>query len=698
MHVIKRDGSVVPFDPERIRAAIEKAFNAVDSGEGEGAVETSSQVASRVLELLPVVNEVHIETIQDTVERALMEGAHFREARAYILYREKRAISRGYANLIINVDELAGGYLRQEDWRIAENANVTYGLMGFNNYMADAVTARLWLHLLPPEVGEAHVDGAIHVHDLGIFAPYCCGWDLQQLLDEGFGGAPGKVVCKPPRHFRTALGQLVNFLYTMQGESAGAQAVSNFDTLLAAYVREDGLDYYQVLQAIQEFVFNMNVPTRIGGQSPFSNITLDMTVPEHLKDQHPRVAGRILGYTYADLQEDMDLINEALAQVLTDGDASGRPFTFPIPTYNIWRNSDLDEDRWQPIFSMAASTGLPYFANFMGSDMNPEDVRSMCCRLRLDHREMRRRLGGLFGSVPLTGSLGVVTVNLARAALMAHGDEDAYFRHVERLTRLAATALIARRKVIDNQTERGLYPYSRHYLAGVRARNGSYWGQHFLTIGLCGAHEAAVELVGDGIEGELGYALANKTLALMRGIVDQLNEEHDEHHYLFNLEATPAEGASYRLAKSDAERFPGCTADRERRSYTGSTLLPADSRLSLSAAIRHQAPLQTRYSGGTVFHVYLGQPLTSGAQARRIVEYLCHQTELPYITLSPVYSICREHGRLPGEQPICHCGRETEVWSRIVGYYRPVAQWNPGKVAEHRSREYYEVEEAEAAA
>jgi len=693
--VVKRDGTRVVFDRSRIEDAVYKAFCAVAQHNETSSRQYAETVTEDVTNNLPSLDrDVAVEDIQDAVEQALMRQGHHKEARAYIVYREQRSTSRDFNRMFVQVDRLADSYLGQADWRISENANVTFSLQGLNNYLADALTARYWMHILPAEAAEAHREGIMHIHDLGIFAPYCCGWDLKQLLDEGFGGVPGKVQSRPPLHLRTALGQAVNFIFTLQGESAGAQAFSNFDTLLAPFVREDGLSYRQVKQAMQEFVYNMNVATRVGGQSPFSNITLDVTVPVTFSDEYASIGGKLLSYKYSTLQAEMDMINRALAEVLVEGDASGRPFTFPIPTYNIWGGTDYEHERWGPIWKMAAETGLPYFANFVNSDMRPEDVRSMCCRLRLNHDEMKRRLGGLFGSTPLTGSVGVVTINLARAALMAGSDVGAYLENLRQAVALAESALVARRKIVDDMTRAGLYPYSRHYLQGVKEQNGSYWSQHFLTIGLCGAHEAAMELFGKGIESVEGYELASTTLDFLREQVDALNAKYGEEHYMFNLEATPAEGASFRLAKADAERYPASYAAQSGgMPYTGSTLQPVDSELSLFDALTFQAELQTKYTGGTVFHAYMGQPLTSPDQARHLVSYMCSNFRLPYLTLSPVYSICPTHGRMPGEHETCPtCGSDCEVWSRIVGYYRPVSQWSAGKQKEHEARVYYEPE------
>jgi anaerobic ribonucleoside-triphosphate reductase len=1003
--VVKRDGTTEVFDRGRIEAAIAKAFRAVADRDEEDVRKIVSVVTDEVVLSLPE-GDVSVERIQDLVEKSLMRLGHHQEAKAFILYRNQRSIARDLNKTFVQVDELASSYLGENDWRVRENANTTFSLQGMNNYFADALTARYWLHLLPEEVSSAHTEGLMHIHDLGIFAPYCCGWDLQQLLNEGFGGVPGKLNCNPPKHLGSALGQIVNFFYTLQGENAGAQAFSNFDTLMAPFVREENLSYEQVKQAIQEFVFNCNVATRVGfqclsedteiltesgwrtyeqvgvgdiiatfnldkraieylpakrvfarkyegkmynlknratdqlispkhrvvrrlantdhyvlepieqafslngylaiplrtegnvlgddtqdedwvrfaawaiakgtwrteeggenrfsiclpydtdpdncleveatlkrlgmnwersdgewgqntsylyrldeksscrvallfgstkevgfapasilnlsprlskfffdtyarasngkeegeasttrehvrdllmmvaanagycatccdgwgdrpdyivkllvsdetyireilevdyegviwcpntdnetviarrngkvfitGNTPFTNLTLDVTVPKTFADDSATIAGEILPYKYGDLQKEMDMLNRALAEILMEGDASGRPFTFPIPTYNIWKGEDYEHERWDPIWKMTAETGLPYFANFINSDMTPEQVRSMCCRLRLDHGEMKRRLGGLFGSTPLTGSVAVVTINLVRAALEAKS-VDEYLDNLRRVVSLAETALVARRKIIDDMTENGLYPYSKHFLRHVKEKNGGYWSQHFLTIGICGAHEAALELLGKGIDTVEGSDLAETTMDTLLELVEGLNQKHETERYMFNLEATPAEGASVRLAKVDAKRFPSCYAARNGgKPYTGSTMLPVDSQLSLYDALCQQESLQAKYTGGTVFHTYLGQPLSDFGQARKLVFFMCSEFRMPYLTLSPVYSICHTHGRMPGEQKQCPtCGSSCEVWSRIVGYYRPVSQWSGSKQKEHDARVYY---------
>ena len=656
--IIKRDGTVVSFDRERIENAIYAAARAVGNGEGRPWAETLSWAVVALLEqrwqsganghgALP-----HVEEIQDLVEEVLVKSGNPQVAKAYILYRQQRATARKTEQMLLDSQKLVDDYLQRADWRVNENSNMNYSLQGLNFYLASSIAARYWLHkIYPPEVQAAHVEGDLHLHDLGMLSVYCCGWDLQDLLQQGFGGVAAKIESKPPRHLRTALGQLVNFFYTLQGESAGAVAVSNFDTLLAPFVRYDQLDYAQVKQAMQEFVFNINVPTRVGFQTPFTNLTCDLTCPANLSDQPVIIGGEAREATYGEFQREMDMINRAFAEVMLAGDAKGRVFTFPIPTYNISRDFDWENETLAPIFALTAKYGVPYWANFVNSDMEPEDVRSMCCRLRLNNKELRKRLGGLFAAAPLTGSVGVVTMNLPRLGYTSHDEQD-FMAQLERLMEIARTSLEIKRKMLESFTERGLYPYSHHFLRSVKARTGAFWSNHFSTIGLNGMHEAALNLLGVGIEHPEGRAFAQRVLNFMREVLMRFQ---DETGHLYNLEATPAEGATYRLARMDQARFSDIrTAGSDAAPYyTNSTHLPVGFSDDLFAVLDHQDDLQTLYTGGTVLHLFLGEQLDDWRQARRLIRAVAENYRLPYFTLTPTFSVCPVHGYISGEHPYC---------------------------------------------
>jgi anaerobic ribonucleoside-triphosphate reductase len=591
----------------------------------------------------------------------------------------------GHAGPAAERARLVESYLSGRDWRVRENANIDFSLQGLNNYVTSAVSATYWLdRVYPEEIAAAHLDGDLHLHDVGLLAPYCVGWDLYDFLRRGMVSVAGKVACRPPRHFHSALGQLVNLLYTLQGEAAGAQAVSNLDTLLAPFIRADGLDYRQVKQALQGFVFNLNVPTRVGFQTPFTNISLDVRCPAIWRDVPVVLGGQEQDTTYGEYQKEMDMFNQALAEVFAEGDDQGRGFTFPIPTYNVTPDFPWDSPAAQALARATARYGTPYFANFVNSDLSPDDVRSMCCRLRLDNRELRRRGGGLFGANPLTGSLGVVTINLPRLGWLSR-DPQEFFIRLDRLMALAAKSLYIKRETVEELTRAGLYPYSREYLQQVAARHGRYWDNHFNTIGLVGMHEACLNLLGEGIETPRGHAFAVEVLRHMRAQLQRFQEESGQ---LFNLEATPAESAAYRLARLDRERFPGIRqAGAEEPYYTNSTHLPVGHTRDLFAVLDHQEELQVLYTGGTVVHLFLGERVEDPRAVGELVRVVTRGWRVPYITLTPTYSVCRRHGYLVGEQPVCpHCGEQAEVWSRIVGYYRPVQGWNPGKRQEFADR------------
>lgn len=663
--VRKRDGRVVPFDHRRIYAAILRAYQAVGLGDQEEHVRALSRDVTELLvtRLGPQACP-HVEQIQDLVEEVLILESEVKAAKAYILYREQRSEARNTAKLLLDGMKLVDDYIDRADWRVSENANMNYSLQGLNFYVASSIAARYWLNkIYPAEVRRCHTEGDFHIHDLGMLATYCCGWDLLDLLARGFGGVPAKLESKPPKHLRSALGQVVNFFYTVQGESAGAQAISNLDTLLAPFVRYDGLSYKGVKQALQEFVFNLNVPTRVGFQTPFTNITLDLTAPSTLADLPVLIGGKLCPETYAGFQAEMDLINRAFAEVLLDGDARGRVFTFPIPTYNITTDFDWDNPVLEPLWQVTAKYGIPYFANFINSDLKPEDARSMCCRLRLDNRELRKRGGGLFGANPLTGSIGVVTLNLPRIGYRATSEADFFYR-LSSMMEIGRTSLEIKRKVLVRQTEQGLYPYSRHYLKAVYERLGSYWANHFSTIGIVGMNECCLNFLKVGIGHPDGRAFAIQVLKFMRS---KLQDFQDETGHLYNLEATPAESASYRLAKADGNQYPDIitAGTSETPYYTNSTHLPVGFTEDLFQALEHQDELQSLYTGGTVVHAFIGEQIDDWRQARLLVRRIAERYHLPYFTVTPTFSICPVHGYVRGEHRFCpyeHTEAELERW------------------------------------
>ena len=684
----KRDGRVQEFDSSHITRAITKAGEATD----EFGPREARKLTLRVLTLaheLRLGPQPTVEAIQDIVERVLLDSPFYRSAKAYILYREQHAQLRQMATQA-NVD-LVEHYIGKLDWKVKENSNMSYSLQGLNNYISSDVTTEYWLNrIYPPEIRQAHRAGDMHIHDLSLLSVYCVGWDLKDLLLQGFRGVAGKVESAPPRHLRSALGQVVNFFYTLQGEAAGAQALSNFDTLLAPFVRYDGLDYRSVKQALQEFVFNINIPTRVGFQTPFTNITMDLYVPSTLKDHPVIIGGELLDATYAEFQTEMNLINRAFADVMMAGDARGRVFTFPIPTYNITEEFDWDNPDLEPIWKMTGKYGIPYFSNFVNSDMSPDDARSMCCRLRLDNRELWKRGGGLFGANPLTGSIGVVTINLPRIGYQA-GDETQFFDLLDRQVSLARDSLVIKRKVLEQFTEKNLYPYTKFYLRDIKAGSGLFWKNHFATIGIVGMNEACLNFLGDDIGSPAGRAFAIRVMDHLREAMADLQEETGD---LFNLEATPAEGTSYRLCRLDKKKFPAirCANEDDYRKgaapyYTNSTQLPVNYTDDLFDTLIHQDDLQIKYTGGTVQHLFLGEMVDDSDTVKNLVRKVSGQFRLPYFTLTPTFSVCPSHGYLKGEQPECpECRQATEVYSRIVGYLRPVKQWNDGKQAEYKNR------------
>ena len=592
--------------------------------------------------------------------------------------------------------KLVDDYLKKLDWQVKENSNMTYSIQGLNNYISSAISKNYWLNkIYTPEIKQAHENGDIHIHDLNIISTYCVGWDLKDLLTEGFTGVDGKVKCAPPKHFRTALGQIVNFLYTMQGEAAGAQAFSNFDTLLAPFVRYDKLDYAQVKQAMQEFVFNLNVPTRTGFQTPFTNITMDLTVPSYYADASVIIGGELKEETYKEFQKEMNLINKAYFEVMMQGDYTGKVFTFPIPTYNITKDFDWENPELDGLWEMTAKYGIPYFSNFVNSDMKPEDARSMCCRLRIDNRELEYRGGGLFGSNPLTGSIGVVTINLPRIGYLAQNEAE-FFQMLCRNMELARESLEIKREVIEEYTDKNLYPYTKFYLRDIKARFGVYWKNHFSTIGLVGMNEACENLLCKSIGTGEGKEFALKVMDYMRNMISNFQKETD-HNY--NLEATPAEGTTYRLARLDKQKFDAikCANEKEYQSgakpfYTNSTQLPVNYTDDIFELLDNQDELQTRYTGGTVVHIFAGERVYDINVVKNLVKKVCENYKLPYFTFSPTFSICPTHGYVAGEHFTCpDCGENCEVFSRVVGYISPVNQWNEGKTEEFKLRKTFDI-------
>ena len=647
----KRDGRLVPYEEEKIAQAIVKAVESVGGADMQKAADITRQVGGILSVLYKDDRVPTVENVQDLVEKILIENGHAKTAKAYILYRKQHESLRQTKEFMKESIEAIDSYLVREDWRVNENANMGYSLQGLNNHIAANITSNYWLNkIYPVDVANAHRDGDFHIHDLGMLSVYCCGWDLKDLLLKGFTGAYGKVQSGPPKHFRAALGQAVNFFYTLQGEAAGAQAFANFDTLLAPFIAFDKLEYVEVKQCLQEFVFNMNVPTRVGFQTPFTNITMDMMVPSNMANEAVVCGGELQDRCYGEFQVEMDMLNRAFCAVMMDGDSSGRIFSFPIPTYNITSDLDWDSDRLQPVWEMTCKYGIPYFSNFVNSDMDPEDARSMCCRLRLDNRELRRRGGGLFGSNPLTGSIGVVTVNLPRAAYQSES-MTGFFERISHLMKLAFESLELKRKQLERLTEEGLYPYSKFYLSAIRERSGRFWDNHFSTIGLIGMNEACHNLIGTGIDSEEGQSLAKATLDFMR---KQLEVFQEESGHLYNLEATPAEGTSFRLANRDRKQYPDIvTAGTDEPYYTNSTQLPVGTTQDIYQALEHQDGLQTLYTGGTVFHGFLGERLEDWQSARLLVQRIAENFHLPYFTLSPTFTICPVHGYVPGEHFAC---------------------------------------------
>jgi ribonucleoside-triphosphate reductase len=696
--IIKRNGSQEDFNSAKIAAAIAKAGKATgEFGEREAKVFTKQIVD--ILDKESREKVPTVENVQDIVEKTLMCSKYKQTAKAYILYREQHAELRAFATA--RSLDLVDSYLDRLDWQVKENSNMGYSLQGLNNYIFSEVSKTYWLNkIYPHEIRDAYEKGDFHIHDLGTISIYCVGWDLMDLLLEGFKGVSDKIESAPPKHLRTALGQVVNFMYTLQGEAAGAIAFSNFDTLLAPFIRYDKLTFAEVKQCLQEFVFNMNVPTRVGFQTPFSNITIDLTPSPNFKKQGVVIGGKIQKEKYSEFQEEMNIFNKALFEVMGEGDAAGRVFTFPIPTVNVTKDFEWDNPNLSGLWEITAKYGVPYFSNFVNSDMKPEDTRSMCCRLRLDLEELDRRGGGLFGANALTGSVGVVTMNLPRFAYLASKKkgaqaEKAFFEMLASKMDIAKESLEIKRKMLEKLTDANLYPYTKFYLRKIKEGFGEYWRNHFSTIGLVGMNEACLNLIGKDIGTKEGRAFAGKVLDYMR---NRLIGYQKETGNLFNLEATPAEGTAYRLALKDKKLYPEIIVANEKEFkkgaqpfYTNSSHLPVYYTDDIVETLNIQDKLQTKYTGGTVIHLFLGEKIGDPAAIPALVKKICERYHLPYFTITPTFSVCRSHGYLSGEHILCpSCNSECEVYSRIVGYLRPVSQWNEGKQAEYELRKEYE--------
>jgi len=687
--VRKRDGRVVPFNP----AAITRSLLAAGQSTGEFGEDIARKLTIRVIEYASnFINDPlpNVESIQDVAEEILLQSPFRETAKAYIIYRDQHARLRQIASEadVNKVDQ----YISQLDWNVKENSNMSYSLQGLNNYLSSAVSREYWLNkVYPPTIREAHDQADFHIHDLNQLSVYCVGWDLLDLLKEGFRGASGKLEAKPPRHFRSALGQITNFFYTLQGEAAGAQAFSNFDTLLAPFIRYDGLNRDQVKQCLQEFIFNINVPTRVGFQTPFTNVTLDLICPEHYENHPVILGGQMQPETYGGFQPEMNLFNSAFFEVMAEGDAKGRIMTFPIPTINLTKDFDWENPNLEGLWEMTGKYGVPYFSNFINSDMDPSDARSMCCRLRIDNTELEMRGGGLFGAHPLTGSIGVVTINMARIGYQTQSIE-AYEHQLARLMDLARDSLEIKRKLLERLTDANLYPYTVYYLRTMKERCGKYWTNHFSTIGLLGMNEACLNLLGCDIGTDEGQRFATRILDFMRNRLVQYQESTGNR---YNLEATPGESTTYRFALADKKRYPKIRVANEHELnrkdvhpyYTNSSHLPVNYTDDLFEALDLQDELQTKYTGGTVVHLFLGERIPNTRIVRNLVRKIAENYRLPYFSLTPTFSICPEHGYIEGEQCKCpHCSRPTEVYSRIVGYLRPIQQWNPGKLSEFADR------------
>ena len=684
--VVKRDGKITEFEISKISKAITKAFEALEKQYHPSVIDMLALRVTAEYEPLIHDGKIAVETIQDCVEKVLSEAGYSDVAKAYILYRKQREKVRNVNSALLNYKDLVDNYLRINDWRVKENSTVTYSVGGLILSNSGAITANYWLsEIYDNEIAEAHRSAAIHIHDLSMLTGYCAGWSLKQLIQEGLGGVPGKITSSPASHLSTLCNQMVNFLGIMQNEWAGAQAFSSFDTYLAPFVRVDNLSQKEVKQCIQSFIYGVNTPSRWGTQAPFSNITLDWTCPKDLENLPAIIGGKEMDFTYGECQKEMDMVNKAFIEIMIEGDANGRGFQYPIPTYSITRNFDWSEtENNRLLFEMTAKYGTPYFSNYINSDMEPSDVRSMCCRLRLDLRELRKKSGGFFGSGESTGSIGVVTINMPRLAYESSDEKD-FYRQLDRLMDISARSLKTKRTVITKLLEGGLYPYTKRYL-------GTF-SNHFSTIGLVGMNEAAqnAKWLKKDLTHPEAQQFAKDVLNHMR---ERLSDYQEEYGDLYNLEATPAESTTYRFAKHDKEQYPDIiTANMNGTPYyTNSSHLPVGYSEDIFSALDVQDELQTLYTSGTVFHAFLGEKLPDWKAAANLVRKIAENYKLPYYTMSPTYSVCKDHGYLTGEQQICpHCGQKTEVYSRITGYYRPVQNWNDGKAQEFKDRKVYDI-------
>jgi len=689
--VKKRDGRIVDFDQSKVTKAIFKALTATEKGGKRIAQKLSNQVVDLLNRRFKKGNIPQIEQIQDIVEEVLIINDYTETAKSYILYREQRRRIREATTSIDEAVDMVDQYIQELDWQVKENANMAYSLQGLNHHVVSKVAKKYWLNkIYPKEIRESVNHGDFHIHDLDSLSCYCQGWDLYDLLLKGFGGVKGKIESKPAKHFRTALGQLVNFFYTLQGETAGAEAVSNIDTLLAPFIRHDNLNYNQVKQAMQEFLFNCAVPTRVGFQTPFINVTLDIKPSPAFTKQPVIIGGKPQKEIYGDFQGEMNMFNRAFYECLMEGDKNGQPFTFPIPTVSITDDFDWDNPDLDPMWQATAKYGVNYFSNFIQSDMKPEDVRSMCCRLRLSNKELYKRGGGLFGAAPLTGSIGVCTVDLPRLGYLSKTRKE-FFDRLVKIMDLAKESLEIKRKVLEKFIEEGLYPYSKYYLAGVKKMRGEYFGNHFSTIGLVGMNEALLNFIGHDIGSRPGKKFTLEILDFMR---QQLVGYQKETGNLYNLEATPAEGTSYRLALKDKEEYPDIitAGTKETPYYTNSTMLPVNYTDDIFEALKLQDDIQTKYTGGVVLHLFLGEQISDIQAIKNLIKKIFGKYRLPYITLTPTFSICPHHGYIAGEHfkcPQCVVDQPCEVYSRVVGYIRPVQQWNPGKQEEFKERKVF---------
>ncbi len=689
--VLKRDGTYQPFNKKKITDAIFKAAVACNGSNYEQSAKLADQVEELLLQKFGEDKTPTVEQIQDMVEYVLIENKHSQTAKAYILYREKRQRAREANALIGATIDLFGRYINDTDWRTRENSNMKRSVAGLNNFVREEFTKGYWLNeVYPVDIKEAHLSGDLHIHDLGFFGAYCVGWDLNQLLTLGFTGVEGKVSSAPAKHLNSFLGQIMNATFTLQGETAGAQAWSSFDTYCAPFIYYDKLSYDQVVQMLQGWVHNMNVATRVGFQCPFSNITLDLKVPRLLKDRPVIIGGVPQDKTYGDFQKEMDMFNIAFCEVMMHGDSNGRIFTFPIPTINVTKDTEWNSPVMDAIMEMTAKYGTPYFANYVTSDLSPEDAISMCCRLRLNVSELRKRGGGLFGSSPLTGSIGVVTINLPRIGYLSKTKEEFYER-LEHLVDLAKKSLEIKRKIVEEQTENGLYPYCKFYLQTVKDRFGKYWANHFNTIGIIGMHEALLNFLNEPITSEKGQKFAIEVMDFLRAKMIKFQEETGNQ---YNLEATPGEGTAPRLAKLDKARYPEIITSGSGNDvyYTNSTQIPVEYSDDIFDVVRLQDELQSRYTGGTVLHLYLGQKVDDPSTCKNLIQKIFNNNKMPYISITPTFSVCPTHGYIAGEHFECPvCGQESEVWTRVVGFFRCVKDFSKSKQLEYHNRTVFKL-------